>query len=935
MSKLNQLTNLGQSIWLDYIRRAFIDGGELQQLIDRGIRGVTSNPTIFEKAIAGSADYDSAMKELVAAGKSDQEIYETLVIEDIGRAADLFRPVYDATDGYDGYVSLEVNPTLAHDTDSTIEEGRRLFATLHRPNVMIKVPVTPQGIPAISQLISEGINVNVTLMFSLDHYHRVAEAYLSGLERLAASGGDLKRVASVASFFISRVDTVVDRALEQVGNQALQGKIAIANAKMVYQRFQQIFSGDRWEKLVQAGARVQRVLWASTGTKNPFYPDTLYVDALIGAHTVNTVPPATLNAFLDHGKVAATLETKAAEAKTQISQLKNLGIDLNAITEQLQQDGLASFADSFEKLMTAIAEKQEKIATRKKDFVTQMNGYQQWIDAALKKLKDEQIVPRIWKHDYSVWKSDPAEISNRLGWLHSPEIMMDAVDSITKFVDEIRAEGFTHVLLLGMGGSSLAPEVFRLTFGVKHGYLDLQVLDSTTPDAVLTISRNIDPAKTLFIVSTKSGGTVETISFMKYFYNLTLKKVGEQKIGHHFIAITDPGSGLEAMAKELKFRKIFLNDPNIGGRYSALSYFGLVPAGLIGVDLKKLLDRAQTMVCNGEGCNCPVHGDNTAAQLGAVMGELAHQGRDKITLIIASPIMSFGAWAEQLIAESTGKEDRGILPVAGESLLEPAAYADDRLFVVMKLDHDTTDDEKVAALKNAGHPVVTIHLKDEYDLGGEFFRWEMATAIAGYFLKINPFDQPTVEAAKILARQMVAAYQEKGKLPEPEPSFIYNNIAIFSDGKAKNIKDVFHENLEKALKAHPEKPRTYVAIQAFVKPTSETTAALQELRTQIQMRYHLATTLGYGPRFLHSTGQLHKGDGSNGLFIQITADPKNDVPIPDKPGEAESTISFGVLALAQALGDRQALIEAGRSVIRFHLRPDILGGVKTLTKGIK
>ncbi len=932
MSKLNQLTKLGQSIWLDYIRRAFIDSGELQQLIDRGIRGVTSNPTIFEKAIAGSADYDSALKELAAAGKSDQEIYEALVIEDIGRAADLFRPVYDATDRQDGYVSLEVSPTLARDTEGTIDEGRRLFSTLNRPNVMIKVPATPQGIPAITQLISEGINVNVTLMFSLEHYEQVAEAYLAGLERLAVSGGEVKKVASVASFFISRVDTAVDRVLEQAGNQALQGKIAIANAKMVYQRFQQIFSGDRWEKLAQAGAQVQRVLWASTGTKNPLYPDTLYVDALIGAHTVNTAPPATLNAFLDHGKVSATIETETAQAETQISQLKNLGIDLNAITEQLQQDGVASFADSFEKLMTAIAEKRVKIAAEKKDFAAQMNGYQKWVDAALEKLKDEQIIQRIWKHDHSVWKPDPDEISNRLGWLHSPEIMMDAVDSIAQFVDEIRAEGFTHALLLGMGGSSLAPEVFRLTFGVKKGYLDLQVLDSTTPGAVLNISRNIDPAKTLFIVSTKSGGTVETIAFMKYFYNLTMKKVGEENIGNHFIAITDPNSGLEAMAKALKFRKIFLNDPNIGGRYSALSYFGLVPAGLIGVDLKKLLDRAQIMACNSEGCNCPVHGDNTPAQLGAVMGELAHQGRDKLTLIMSPKIAPFGAWAEQLIAESTGKEARGILPVDGESLLEPAEYGDDRLFVEMKFDQELTHDEKVAALKNTGHPVVTLHLNDEYDLSGEFFRWEMATAIAGYFLKINPFDQPNVEAAKVLARKMVDEYQKTGALPELQPTVTVENIAVFTEEKAPHLQAVLRQFLSRN---QDKEKRPYVAIQVFIPPTAETGEALQTLRTAIQKKYRVATTVGYGPRFLHSTGQLHKGDGGNGLFIQITSDFDQDAPIPDSAGEEKSTMSFGVLALAQALGDRQALIEAGRRVIRFHLGQDIINGMKTITEAVE
>ncbi len=361
MTKLNELAALGQSVWLDYIRRSFITSGELQALIDQGLRGITSNPTIFEKAIAGSDDYDDDLGYLVDQGKSVEAIYEALALDDIGRAADLLRPVYDRTDGADGYVSLEVSPTLAHDTQGTIAEARRLFTALGRPNVMIKVPSTPAGVPAIEALIGESININVTLIFSLAQYEPIAEAYIAGLEKLAAAGRDVGRVASVASFFVSRVDGVVDRLLEERGELELQGKIAIVSAKAAYARFREMFSGPRWDKLAAKGARVQRPLWASTSTKNPVYPDTLYVDNLIGPHTVNTVPPATLQAFLDHGRVAPTLEVGLEETRAQLIRLAELGVDLEAVTQKLQDDGVTSFANSFESLMTSIAEKRQRL----------------------------------------------------------------------------------------------------------------------------------------------------------------------------------------------------------------------------------------------------------------------------------------------------------------------------------------------------------------------------------------------------------------------------------------------------------------------------------------------------------------------------------------------------------------------------------------------
>jgi len=927
MSKLHDLSNLGQSIWYDYIRRAFLTQRELGALVEQGLRGVTSNPSIFEKAIVGSADYDKDLQRLVPTCKSIDELYEALALEDIKRAADLLRPVYDATNGLDGYVSLEVNPKLAHDTDGTIAEGLRLFKTLNKPNVMIKVPATSAGLPAITALIAQGVNVNVTLIFSNEVYKTVAEAYIAGLEKLES---DLSKVASVASFFVSRIDSAVDSLLAAKSNTALQGKIAIANAKMAYASFKQIFSGPRWKKLAAKKAQVQRPLWASTGVKNPQYPDTLYVDTLIGPHTVNTVPPATLTAFLDHGKVAPTLEVGIDEARAQLAQLQALGIDFNAVTNKLLDEGLVAFVKPFEALMASIAVKRDRLLAGQKNYSFSLGHYQGAVDAALADLRDNTILARIWKHDHTVWKPEPTEITNRLGWLHSPEVMAEAIPGINAFVETVRAEGYMHALLLGMGGSSLAPEVFRFTFGVKKGCLDLAVLDSTDPDAVLAQAKRFDPAKTLFIVSTKSGGTVETFSFFKYFYNLTAEKLGTEKAGSHFVAITDPGSGLADTAKKYNFRKTFLNDPNIGGRYSALSYFGLVPAALIGVDLKTLLERAATMACNSEGCNCPQGGDNSSGKLGAIIGEMAAAGRDKVTLIASPPIKYFGAWAEQLIAESTGKEGVGILPVDGEEAGAPAIYADDRFFAYLRLESDATFDSKVEALRQAGHPVMQLNLRDLYDLGAEFFRWEMATIIAGRRLGINPFDQPNVESAKVLARQMVAAYQKEGKLPELAPGLRANGVAVYSDVAAKTV----DEALSKFL-AQANSGRDYVSLQAYVQPTLETDAALQKLRTKIQTNLRLATTVGYGPRFLHSTGQLHKGDAGNGLFIQFTSDPKQDAPIPDEAGAPKSAMTFGVLKLAQTLGDRQALLEAKRRVIRFHFAKDVVGGIQKLSDMIK
>lgn len=902
MTRLNELNQAGQSVWLDYIRRAYIASGELQAIIEAGVTGITSNPSIFEKAIAGSSDYDADIQRLVMTGRGTTDIYEALAMDDIGRAADLLRPVYERTAGRDGYVSLEVTPELAHDTAGTIADARRLFAALGRPNVMIKVPATPAGIPAFQTLISEGINVNVTLMFSLAHYEAVAEAYLRGLEARAAAGGDLRRVASVASFFVSRVDSAVDKALAAAGNQQLQGKIAVANAKVTYRRYQEIFSGPRWASLAQAGAQPQRVLWASTSTKNPAYSDTLYVDELIGPHTVNTMPLNTVDAFLAHGTVAETLTTGLAEADAQLRQLDELGIDLAAITEQLQVEGVDAFARAFRGMLDSVARKRAQIAAAGSPIQAQLGTYQAAVDQALAQMAAADVLNRIEQRDYTVWRDDPAEISNRLGWLDAPAGMGTTIPRLQALRQTLLAEGYTDVLLLGMGGSSLAPEVFYNVFGGDPAGLRLAVLDSTDPGAVLAQAARLNPATTLFVVATKSGGTVETFSFFKYFYNWTIDVLGAEAAGAHFVAITDPGSKLQTLAAQLQFRDTFLADPNVGGRYSALTFFGLLPAALVGVDVARLLGRAQA-VRRDDG-----------ATLGAILGALAKAGRDKVTFVTSPALANFGDWVEQLIAESTGKDGTGILPVVGEALGDPAVYGSDRLFVYLRLAGadaaQVAHDAALAALAADGHPVVTIRLDDLYDVGAQFFLWELATAVAGHLLGIQPFDQPNVESAKVLARQMVAAYYEQGRLPEDAPAPLSTAV------------------LREFLTA--TRPGDYIALQAYVPPTPATAAALNALRLALRDKLHLATTVGYGPRFLHSTGQLHKGDGNNGLFIQFTADVLQDAPIPDEAGAATSGMSFGVLIKAQALGDGQALRDAGRRVIRFHLGTDVVGGLERL-----
>ncbi len=548
-----------------------------------------------------------------------------------------------------------------------------------------------------------------------------------------------------------------------------------------------------------------------------------------------------------------------------------------------------------------------------------LHGYQDAVNSSLSALKEGQVMRRIWDHDHTVWKPDPAEITNRMGWLHIAEQMIATVPRIGQFVRDVRNEGYTHALLLGMGGSSLAPEVLRKTFGVAQGYLDLAILDSTDPAAVAAHAHRLDPARTLLIVSTKSGTTSETLSFFRYFYNWIVDSLGRERAGDHFIAITDPGSHLTEIAGNYQFRTTFINDATIGGRYSALSYFGLVPAALVGINVKHLLENALIM-----SANCSVGENDDGSRLGVVLGQLTKERRDKVTFILSPQIESFGDWVEQLLAESTGKEGKGIVPVVGETMGTPDSYESDRLFVSISLGKEETYRREAKMLEDAGHPVVRIMLRDVYDMGGQFFLWEMATTVAGHILGINPFDQPDVESAKILTGKAVETYKTEGSLPGLISKVSDEHMAVYGDLSGEGVAESLHNFMNSAREG------SYAAIQAYVQPTDETGTALQAFRMKIRDAYRVATTVGYGPRFLHSTGQLHKGDGGRGLFIQITADNAADVPIPDIAGEKVSALTFGILKSAQVLGDWQALQAAGRQIIRFHLKGNIVEGISRL-----
>ncbi|WP_420141652.1 bifunctional transaldolase/phosoglucose isomerase [Sphingomonas sp.] len=923
-SLLEQLRDSGQAPWLDFVDRSFQAEGGLKKLVEEdGVTGVTSNPAIFEKAMGQGDAYDAEFQSFVQAnaGATITDTYEALAVSDIRDAADTLKPVYDRTGGLDGYVSFEVSPYLAEETSATVEEALRLHAMVDRENLMIKVPGTEAGVPAIRALIAEGLSINVTLLFSLDSYIAVAMAYVEGLEARVAKGLPIDRISSVASFFVSRIDAVIDKKIdtrvkdgdaESEALKAVRGKVAIANAKIAYQWYLDFVKSDRWAALAAKGANPQRLLWASTGVKDPAYPDTLYVDSLIGPETVNTLPPKTMDAFRDHGTLARTLDADIDAAKHVLAEAERLGLDLAGVTRDLVRDGVKLFADAADALLGAVASKRALLAGDKlAGFAKQLpEGLEAKVKARLEQARAEAWSRRLWAKDASLWTG--GEEAKWLGWLAAgkgEQVDLDALQALAE-----KAKGHKDVVLLGMGGSSLGPEVLAEVIGAGAGFPTVHALDSTDPGQIATVAAAIDPQEALFLVASKSGSTMEPELLRAYFWDLA----GQD--GSRFVAVTDPGSKLEKLAKEHGYHAIFLGDPEIGGRYSVLSVFGMVPAAMMGIDVGDFFAKAAPMVqaCGGDAPPAV----NPGVELGAILGEAAIAGRDKLTIFATPALEPVGAWLEQLIAESTGKHGKGIVPVDLEPLAPVEDYGADRVFALLTLAGENDLDGLADKLAAAGQPVVTITLADRALIGQEFFRWEVATAIAGAVIGIDPFDQPDVEDAKIKTRELVDAYEASGSLAPETPFHEESGIAFFAPGDH----GLAPADALTILRTHfaSASPGDYVGFLVYHERNDAHEASVARMRDAVVKARAVATVAGFGPRFLHSTGQAYKGGPKSGVFLEITREADPDLPVPGRKA------SFGVVQVAQARGDLDVLAERGQRTLRVHLKTGDLAALEAL-----
>ncbi|MGB8966811.1 MAG: bifunctional transaldolase/phosoglucose isomerase [Candidatus Cybelea sp.] len=932
-NQIQQLLDAGQSVWIDNVRRSMFGSGELQRLIDQGLRGMTSNPTIFEKAIGAGSDYDQQLSELIGSEKSADALFWDLAIQDIQSACDAFAPVYASSGGNDGFVSLEVSPLLANDTPGTIAMVKQLWDRVNRPNVMIKIPGTKAGLPAIEESIYRGYNINVTLIFSVEMYEAAARAYVKGLGRRVAESKPIDKIRSVNSVFVSRIDTAVDKLLqERIAKgeklEPLLGKTGIAGLKLTYQRFKEIFYGDEFADLKKKGGAVQRPLWASTSTKNPHYPDLMYVENVIGPDTVNTMPGPTLDALLDHGKIVPdTIETDLRGAADVIRALQDAKISLFEVTHELQLDGVQLFSDSFAALIGAIVYKQKLLESGGVERVRlALGGAQPNYDAALEQLASADFLKRLWAHDATLWSTNPehvAIIKKSLGWLDIQQHMLEEVAALKAFANETK-EKFDAAVVCGMGGSSLAPDIIADTFGPHDGYPQLHVLDSTCPQQIKELEAQIAIPETLFIISSKSGTTTEPNAFYAYFHEKVSKQVGASSAGRNFVAITDPGTTLDKEAQEAGFRADFENDPNIGGRYSALSFVGIAPSAIAGYNVNMLLDRALGAMHANDRTVDPKSAPGV--RFGAAIGGLATRGRDKLTIVTHVAVKAFGAWAEQLIAESTGKLGKGIVPIEGEPLGDPKDYSDDRVFVYVGAnlpDPEPGVDDKLRALEAAGHPVIRLAMNDRYDLGEQFYLWEIAVAAAGVILGIDAFDQPNVQESKDNTVALLAQYARNGSFDEPKADV---EGPAFSVTYLSGSREISAQNPVQALAGlfAQLRPHDYNAITAYIARNQTHTALLTELRLKIRDAHRIATTVGFGPRFLHSTGQLHKGGPDTCVVLQIIADDPDDPMIPGM------NVGFRTLLAAQALGDWMSLDKRHRRGVRVHLKGPLEPALRAL-----
>lgn len=940
------------------MRRSVASSGLLKRLVEEdGVTGAIIAFDRIDRAVRGTDEYDEEIFRLKSGGTSIEDIALSILSTDSKLASDCLLGVYESSGKRDGIVTVPLPPVFLNDLEKAVEGAKRLLVLIDRPNISIRLPATAQGIAAAEELTYAGINVSLTDVFSVSRYQVAAFSYVKGLERRARSGRPVDSVFGSVSFHLSPIDVatsfLIDEALKRITShdaaailRNLSWKVALFAARLVYLKHEDVFGGMTFREAEKSGARPQVIVWEETAPRAAHLDPLMYAEGLSGGNTITAFSLETLFAFREGraaragrggvggigGRQTDRVKEGLAEAHRAIKELEDLGLSLDSVASRLEEESAKKGMESYEALLNTVSERAGELSRKAGVQAPSGAALEGASLEAARLLMEKDFPAKLWAKDPALWIKPGDEAGRRivrgaLGWLSSPAMMEDLQGGLRSFSEEVRKAGLTECVLLGMGGSSLAPLVLSETFGAGKPREALTVLDTTDPEAVLSVVKErSDVMGKLFIVSSKSGSTIEPLSLFEYFYSL-LKELKGEKAGENFVAITDPGTALEGFSRKYSFRRTFLNWKDIGGRFSALSYFGLVPAALIGVDVEKLLCHALSMRAAIEPSVAPLK--NPALSLGALLAGHYAAGRDKVTFFLSKEIASFGLWIEQLMAESTGKEGKGLVPITGELPGKPSEYSNDRVFVQISLkETDEAASKKLNALSKAGHPVLRFMLKDPYELGGEFLRWEAAIAAAGAAIGINPFDQPDVELSKMIAMERLGKREgEEGGRAKGAPRAPHEREVF----PGKHLTAHFGKKTFLMMSAHLKekasvkealslflglvRERDYVAVLPYFNPMDKkANEAFGKIRKLVRERTGAPVQFGWGPRYLHSTGQLHKGGADNGVFLLFAHGPIKDAPVPG------SHFTFSDLERSQAYGDTVALDSKGRRVVIVDLQ---------------
>ena len=906
MDPIQSVHSLGQSLWLDIIRRDSLDSGELADRVAAGeLRGATSNLTILESAILSSDSYSVDLRRLAQAGWTAEKIFNQLAVDDIRAAADAFLPLFEQTNGGDGFVSIDVNPEFADDTNRTIEEAKRLWDAVNRPNAMIKIPATLAGLPAIESSIRAGINVNATLIFSLGRYIEVMEAYMIGLEGRLEAGGSLDYVTSVASFFVSPIDIALDEQLREVfqrceaeGERAssLLGKVAIANSKLAYAQFVATFQGERFQKLATRGARVQRPLWASTSMKNPEYPDTYYVDNLIGPDTVNALSEASLKAFKDHGTPELTLPENISTARSQLQALDDLGISLDAAAEQLEVQGVSESAISYRSILGTIEEKAGA-------FQKEIAALEPKMRETLAEVELDEVGKRLWQQDVTLWVErdrEKARVRRWLGWLSEPARASTETAELTRFAEALDP-AITTFVLIGSGGGTITAEMLARILAPPNG-IDLHTISTANPDDIRTIKRKIAPEATFYLLVDSSSGDGIEEHLLSTFWEQALRKLEEQT-GDHFVVITKDGSKLHHWAVEKGIQKIIEADKQDDFWLSPFNWTSLLPAAQAGADIQSFVQGGVGMT---RACGPLVDvAQNPGLFLSSVLAAAFRSGRDKVTLFADPPLEPILKWIEGLLAAGRGKEESGFIPIWDEPPGSGNVYGDDRLFVYLR--SSGALDRRLAGWIRADIPVLVLETSTNPEAIGEMLvQWQIGAAIAQHLLSVNPTDLDARHRTRAELQHILHRLERKGALPQADPLWQGDGVQLRAASRdlqftGSGLSEVVDFILSESQEAGGLGLRLYtpmsITLQGKVKRLRHT------LRDQLGL-FSLASPAGCD---LCSDRGL-----KDMVYLILMVKPRKDEAIPGK------NYTFGQLFEGQALSDLAAMKGYGSPVLYLY-----------------